>query len=191
MDAFLDGPGLKFLWSRVKSLFGDTFVKDNDQFNVACPVRGEISQKDFDSLSDAEKKNGVYFIPGDDNVASIEDYDETGDDGTQWHIRKYPSGYCELSCLKVYTGLNFTYEWGSLFVHGSLATPNFPFPLTTKYIDMINGVRTSSSYKSFFTSPSSGGFRLDGPNKYDIVKAVSGTNETIQVYHFVTGRWKE
>lgn len=64
MSKFLDGFGVDVLWKKIKSLFGETFVEKNGTINVLTPVKGAISQNEFNMLSEEEKKHGLYIVRG-------------------------------------------------------------------------------------------------------------------------------
>lgn len=43
---------------------GDGISIDGDAINVSNPIRGIISQSQFDALSEEERNTGTYIIPG-------------------------------------------------------------------------------------------------------------------------------
>lgn len=71
MSKFLDEYGLSKVWNNIKDLFAkkfttdDTLAMDDDAtLSVSTPVKGIISQDDFNKLQPDEQEKGVYFIHG-------------------------------------------------------------------------------------------------------------------------------
>lgn len=68
---YLDNAGLAHFWGKVKTALagkqntisaGDGIGKTGDTLSVATPVRGIVTQAEFDALPEAQKTSGLYVI---------------------------------------------------------------------------------------------------------------------------------
>lgn len=73
MQKFLDNSGFAYFVNKLKAYvdkkskveIGETLTEADGVLSVTTPVKGVISQEDFDRLGEDEKKHGMYVIPGD------------------------------------------------------------------------------------------------------------------------------
>ena len=68
---YLDQDGLTYLWQKIKTALagkqdaitlGDGLSKDGDTLSVDNPVRGIMTQAEFDALTEEQKASGTYFV---------------------------------------------------------------------------------------------------------------------------------
>lgn len=69
---FLDNDGLSYFWGKVTSALtgkqntitaGDGLSKEGDTLSVTTPVRGVVTQAEFDALPEEQRNKGLYVIP--------------------------------------------------------------------------------------------------------------------------------
>lgn len=69
---FLDNAGLSYFWGKVTSALtgkqntitaGDGLSKEGDTLSVTTPVRGVVTQAEFDALPEERQNKGLYVIP--------------------------------------------------------------------------------------------------------------------------------
>lgn len=70
---YLDNAGLAYFWGKVKTALagkqnaiaaGDGLTKEGDTLSVATPVRGIVTQAEFDALTEEQRSKGLYVISG-------------------------------------------------------------------------------------------------------------------------------
>lgn len=68
---YLDKNGLAYLWQKIKTALAskqntitadDGLLKNGDTLSVDNPVRGILTQAEFDALPEEEKAKGTYFV---------------------------------------------------------------------------------------------------------------------------------
>lgn len=70
---YLDSAGLSHFWGKVQAALagkqnaiaaGDGLSKEGDTLSVATPVRGIVTQAEFDALPEEQRNKGLYVISG-------------------------------------------------------------------------------------------------------------------------------
>lgn len=192
MDKLLAGTGLKYIWQKIKNLFGQTFIEIDGVIDVKNPVKGTILKEDYDRLSKDEKK-GVYIVeePNWETVPlEIQEYDTIVND-CDWHVRKWSNGYCELSGMKVYPNVAFNRSWNNMYVPNSLEgfSVNFPIILLKKYSENVKILRSGSSLFTLSSEAYSDYQNLDRIDRISFACWSAITTSIVLSFH-VTGCWK-
>lgn len=74
---YLDNAGLTHLWDKIKTALsakqdvitpGDGLEKAENTLSVSSPVRGVISQEEYDALPEERRNKGLYVIPGESSL---------------------------------------------------------------------------------------------------------------------------
>lgn len=165
---------------------GDGITLKGNSFSVTLPSKA-LSKEEYDALSEEEKQSDTLYLVDEPSCfvpMSIQEYDT--EDG--WHVRKWSSGYVEMSkSFSFYKGAE---AYGP--VPGSPFT--LPVVLKEKHSEQTGFLWIESTMANY-VSLKSVGLSSTPTNELTqtaiIVFESSGSNQgTIKGSVMVTGRWK-
>lgn len=170
--------------------FGDGLTEADGTVSVTTPVKGVLTQAEFDALSEVEKGKGVYVV--DDGATGvsgvkIEEYDTA--DG--WHVRKWSDGYAEVFLTKDLTisASDWT-AWGQIFSVSTSVLPTYDLPLafTVVYDESIMPLCSVSDGAVGIIY----GSKQEGKTqKFGLMRGTTLTVALALTVRFrITGRWK-
>lgn len=195
MNGFLDGPGLSEVWKRIKGLFGSTFVQKDGVIEVKTPVEA-IAQSDYDDLSEEDRNKDVLYLVDEpqwcQTTLSVQEYDTTTDDGTEWHVRKWSDGYVEMSGKQKLENVKVDQRTSSgIYISSVKYRLFYPMMLSRLYGAAIAGGGATGEL-FLASSKDSIDYELTYTPSFMvcIFSSSAATVPGLNVYAHVTGRWK-
>ena len=167
------GQSVSSIWSLLKKagkVVGIAFGKiaeHEDLFEIGFPVRftGGINDPNFEYVIEQGEKDG-------------------------WYYRKWNSGVGE--CWKILEhSTTVATQWGSLYVGNATERQNYPFPFTSKPVEVVS---ITSGNDMGFLYPERNGHGVNGgyaSARYNVCALSAITSATTYYFNFyVIGKWK-
>lgn len=126
---------------------------------------------------------------------SVEEYDTTVEN-VEWYVRRWNSGYCELSGTYIAENIAVDNIWGNTNLYYSNAVGPFTLPVTliqklqencSLTESYSNGSRVSLMLTSFATNSASTNLKRTNPHR---IIAASNLIAKVTFSFYVTGMWK-
>lgn len=195
---YLDNAGLSRVWGRVRSALAgkqdkltpdESITLEGGSIGVALPTKA-LTRAEYDALTEEEKQaEAVYLVdepPWTAVPLSIQEYDT--EDG--WHVRKWSSGYVEMTLTKEIVSFSFVH-WGE-GINTATVFPSplpLPVPLVKKYSETAGFIGGANGVGWLVANLKTSANMLTHCMEY--MTARPGNNPgpaTVSVT--VTGRWK-
>lgn len=202
IEKYLNGERTQELWTKIKTALSgkqdalapdETITMQDGGIGVAVPVK-PLTQAEYDALPEEEKQaEAVYLVdepPWTPALLSIQEYDT--EDG--WHVRKWSTGYVEMSLRSGVTSVTSTAGNGCPFP--KLSKIAFPVPLVQKYSETATACDTNCgamvqvaalSYPEETPTEESA---LAKTGNYWVVAGRTFDSLLMDASVIVTGRWK-